>query len=101
MATLQLIVMSLLSAYEAVLFARVILSWIVAFNPHWTPRGLLLVVSEVVYTLTDPPIKAIRKVIKPVRLGQVALDLSVLVLFLLIFVAGSVIGAVFAALQSV
>jgi YggT family protein len=90
--------MSLLSLYEGVLFVRVILSWIVAFNPEWTPKGPMLIVSEVVYTLTDPPIKFIRRFVKPVRVGQVALDLSVLIVFVLIFVAGSIVGMVFTAL---
>jgi YggT family protein len=98
MTILYTVIMWALSIYEAVLFVRVILSWVVAFNPQWTPRGPLLLVSEVVYTLTDPPLRLIRKVVKPVRMGNVALDLSVLVLFLLIFVAGYAVNMVFAAL---
>jgi YggT family protein len=96
--TLYRIIMWALSAYEFVLFVRVVLSWVVAFKPDWTPKGPILVVSEIVYTLTDPPLKLIRKVVKPLRIGAVALDMSVIVLFLLIFLAGSVVNMVFAAL---
>jgi YggT family protein len=92
------VVVWLLTAYQMVLFVRVVLSWVVSFNPDWTPRGPLLVISELVYSLTDPPLRLVRKVVKPLRLGQVALDLSVLVLFVILMVLGSVIGLVFSAL---
>ncbi|MDR0990494.1 MAG: YggT family protein [Propionibacteriaceae bacterium] len=101
MATLYLImnlIMGLIAVYEFILFIRVILSWVVAFNQEWTPRGPLLVVSEFVYTLTDPPLRLIRRVIKPVRFGQFALDLSVIVLFIVIFVLSSVISLIFSSL---
>jgi YggT family protein len=92
------IIMWALSVYEFILFARVILSWIVAFKRDWTPKGPILVASEIVYTLTDPPLKVIRKFVKPVRLGGVALDMSVIVLFLIIFLSGYIVGMVFSAI---
>jgi len=95
MAILQSVVLGLLSVYEFVLFIRVILSWVVAFNRDWTPRGPMLVVSEIVYTLTDPPLRVIRRVVKPIRMGAVALDLSVLVLFFLIFFLTYLVNAFF------
>jgi YggT family protein len=82
------IVMGLLSVYQIILIARVILSWVVAFNRDWTPKGFLLVVSEFVYTVTDPPIKFLRRFIKPLKLGGMALDMSVIVLFFIIFLLG-------------
>lgn len=78
----RLILWWALGLYIWVLLARVILSWIPMFAPGWTPRGPVLVIVEVVYTLTDPPVKALQKVIKPVRIGNAYLDLSVLVLFI-------------------
>jgi YggT family protein len=95
MGILQNVILSLLSVYEIVLFIRVILSWVVAFNQEWTPRGPLLIVSELVYTLTDPPLRLIRRVIKPFRVGGMALDLSVIVLFLVIFLVGYLVSALF------
>ncbi|MDR1450705.1 MAG: YggT family protein [Propionibacteriaceae bacterium] len=74
----------ILLAYEFVLIGRIALSWILVAKADWTPRGPALIASEFVYTVTDPPIKLIRRVVKPVRLGRVALDLSVLVLFIVI-----------------
>lgn len=74
----------LIGVYIWVLLARVILSWIPMLAPGWTPSGFLLVIVEFVYTITDPPVKALQRVIKPVRIGAAYLDLSVLVLFVLL-----------------
>jgi YggT family protein len=66
-----------------VLLGRLVLDWVQAFARDWRPRGFLLVVAEVVYTITDPPLKALRKVIPPLTLGSIRLDLAFLVLMLL------------------
>nr|WP_194305673.1 YggT family protein [Dietzia sp. DQ11-38-2] len=68
------------------LLARIVVEMIASFSRGWSPRGVLAVVLEWLFTITDPPVKALRKVIKPVRIGQVSLDLSVLVLFVIIIV---------------
>lgn len=68
------------------LLARIVVEMISSFSRGWSPRGGLAVVLEWLFTITDPPVKALRKVIKPVRLGQISLDLSVLVLFVVIIV---------------
>jgi YggT family protein len=59
-----------------VLFARMILSWIPVLVRDWQPRGPMLVVAEVIYSVTDPPLRALRKVLKPVRIGNMMLDLA-------------------------
>ncbi len=69
-----------LYCYFLVLMGRLIVDWIQVFARDWRPKGPLLVVLEAIYSLTDPPIRALRKVIPPVRLGGVALDLSFMVL---------------------
>ena len=69
--------------FFVVLIARLVLDWVQAFARDWRPRGPLLVVAEVVYSITDPPLRALRKVIPPLQLGSVRLDLAFLVLFLL------------------
>ncbi len=75
-----------LLAYLLLLIARLIISWIQAFSRSWHPTGVVLVVAEVVYTATDPPLRLLRRYIPTVRLGTVALDLSFMVLFLVILV---------------
>ncbi len=64
------------------LFVRLVLDWVQVFVRDWRPRGVMLVVAEVTYTITDPPLKAVRKVIPPLTLGAVRLDLAFLVVML-------------------
>ena len=75
--------------YMLVLLVRVLLSWVPLLNQGWTPRGVVLVVVESVYFVTDPPLKLLRSFIKPVRMGAISLDLGVLVLFLVIYLLRS------------
>jgi len=62
------------------------------FARSWRPSGPLLVVAELIYTVTDPPLRALRRVIPPLRIGQVSLDLSFLVLFILVYIGISLAG---------
>jgi YggT family protein len=73
--------------YLIVVFGRLILDWIRVLARDWRPTGVMLVLAEAVYTLTDPPLNALRRVIPPLRLGGVALDLGFLVLVLVLNVA--------------
>ena len=85
---LQIIYLVLLFFLIA-LIARLVLDYIQMFARSWRPSGPLLVVAELIYTVTDPPLRALRKVIPPLRIGQVSLDLSFLVLFVLVSIAMS------------
>lgn len=71
--------------YLLVLFARLVLSWVQVFSRDWRPKGLVLVIAEAVYTLTDPPLRALRKVLPPLRIGGVALDLAFFALILIVY----------------
>jgi YggT family protein len=64
------------------LIGRLILDWIQVLAREWRPRGPVLVVAEVVYTVTDPPLKFLRRLIPPLSLGGIRLDLAFLVLML-------------------
>jgi YggT family protein len=76
------VIHTVLWVFIALLWVRFVFDWVQAFARSWTPRGPLLVVLEVVYSMTDPPIRALRRVIPPIRLGGVALDLSLLLVLL-------------------
>ena len=69
--------------FIAFLWIRFVVDWVQVFARSWSPRGALLVTLEGVYSTTDPPIKALRRVIPPLRIGNFALDLS----FLIVMVA--------------
>jgi YggT family protein len=75
-----------LSVYLVVLIARMILGWIQVYAKSWSPTGILLVVAEGVYSATDPPLRFLRRYIPSIRLGSVALDLSFMLLFLVVYV---------------
>lgn len=72
----------LLQVYFIVLIARMVLSWVPVLVHGWEPRGPVLVVCEVIYSLTDPPLRLLRKVFRPVRIGTFAFDIAFLVLLI-------------------
>ena len=76
----------LVLAFLLLLIGRLVLDWIQVFAREWRPRGPVLVVAEVIYTATDPPLKLLRRLIPPLRLGSVQLDLAFFILFLLTYV---------------
>ncbi len=82
MQLVGLVLWYLLWAYLAILMVRAVLSFVPLFVHDWRPRGIMLVIAEFVYTLTDPPLRFMRKIIPPIRIGSTSLDLGFLVLFL-------------------
>jgi YggT family protein len=76
--------------YVFVLLSRLILDWIPFFNREWRPRGAGLVAAEIVYTVTDPPIKLFRRFIPPLRVGAIAIDFGFALTMLLVFILLSV-----------
>ena len=86
MAILKLVLSSLLELYLLLLIGTMVISWIRAFAREWQPTGVVLVICESVLTMTDPPLKFLRRYIPPLRLGTVALDLSFMVLFVVVLI---------------
>ena len=73
---------ALVLIFVLILLVRLILDWVPMFNREWRPRGAGLIAAEIVYTVTDPPLKALRRVLPPLTIGSVRLDLAFLVLVL-------------------
>lgn len=82
-----------LLVYVLILVLRLVFDWVQVFARDWRPRGLVLVVAETAYTLTDPPLRFLRRVIPPLRIGAVQLDLAFLVLMLGCSFALSIVGS--------
>ena len=95
MALIGSILYGLVWTFIALLWVRFIVDWVQVFARRWSPTGILLVVLEVVYSITDPPIKALRKVIPPLRIGSFALDLSFLIVLVAAYLLLRLIGMVF------
>jgi len=74
------------------LLVRLVFDFVQMFARSWEPHGVVLVLLEAIYTVTDPPLKALRRIIPPLRLGSIALDLSFLVLIIAVQIALSVVG---------
>lgn len=72
---------SVLSLFLYVLLARIIIDYVMMFSRTWRPQGLMLAIVDVIFQLTDPPLKFVRRFVPPLRLGQVSLDLAFIVLF--------------------
>ncbi|GAA3976025.1 YggT family protein [Thermobifida alba] len=76
------------------LIGRLVFDLVQMYARSWRPAGLVLVLAETVYTVTDPPLKFLRRFIKPIRLGSVALDLSFMILFLVVSILLQVVTSV-------
>ena len=74
----------LLQIFFFLLIARLVLDYVQMFARSWRPTGVVLVLAEIIYSITDPPLKALRRVIPPLRIGGIALDLSFLVVIILV-----------------
>ncbi len=64
------------------LIARLVFDYVALFARDFVPHGALLVFVESIYTVTDPPLKLLRRFIPPFRIAGVSLDLSFMVLLL-------------------
>jgi YggT family protein len=76
------IISSVLLVFLVLLFARFVVDWVMVLARSWRPSGLVAAGLEVVYSTTDPPLKAVRKVIPPLNLGSIRLDLGFMVLLI-------------------
>ncbi len=81
-----------LALYLLLLVGRLIIDILQSYSRSWTPSGPLAVVAEVVFTATDPPLRLLRRYIRPLRLGSVSIDLSYTLLFVIIIVLLVVVG---------
>ncbi|MBI9115458.1 YggT family protein [Sanguibacter suaedae] len=79
--------------YIIALFGRVIFDWVQVFSRDWRPTGFLLVLAEAFYTVTDPPVKLLRRVIPPLTIGQFRLDVGFLILFVGVTFLWQIFGA--------
>lgn len=75
-----------LFVFWLLLIARVVVEFIRSFSRDWHPRGFTVVVLELIMTITDPPVKLLRRLIPQLTIGSVRFDLSIMVLLLVAFI---------------
>jgi YggT family protein len=85
------VVYYVLFAFLLLLVARLVMEYVFLFARSYEPKGAVVVILEVVYSITDPPLKFLRRFIPPLRLGGVSLDLSFLVLFVIVTIGLSLV----------
>jgi YggT family protein len=82
MSAVGQVLATVLWLYWLVMIGRLILDLVQVFARDWRPSGLLLIIAETVYTVTDPPLRLLRRVIPPIRIGTVQFDLAFLILLI-------------------
>lgn len=88
------LLLNLLTFFKWVLFARLIIDYIRMFARNWRPNSFLLALFELVYAITDPPMKFVGRFVPPLRIGGVALDLSFIVILLALNFASTIVRIV-------
>jgi YggT family protein len=87
-----IIALYVLYVIVGLLILRLIMDYVMMFARNFRPSGIVAAALELAYTVTDPPLRALRRVIPPLRLGNVSLDLSFIVLFISAYVLISVVS---------
>ena len=81
-----------LYVFLGLLFARLVVDWTMVFARRWRPTGLVAAFLEIVYSVTDPPLRALRRVLPPLRLGSIALDLAFIVVIVVVYALIAVVS---------
>jgi YggT family protein len=89
---LWLIVYVVLTVFLVLLFARFVVDWVMVLARSWRPAGVVAAGLELVYSTTDPPLKAVRRVIPPLNLGTIRLDLGFMVVLIAVVILRGVVG---------
>ena len=80
------VVRTIVIAFVVLLWARFVLDWVRVLVRGWRPRGVVLVLAEIVFSITDPPLRLLRRIIPPLRIGPVAIDFAWLILMVVCWV---------------
>jgi len=92
LGVVKLVLVFVLNLFFAALICRLVLDWIQVLAREWRPHGPILFFAEAIYTVTDPPLKFLRRLIPPLSLGSVRLDMAFLVLILAVGFLQSIVA---------
>ena len=76
--------------FFVLMWARFVLDLARVLARQWRPRGFGLVLAEFTYLVTDPPIKLVRRVVPPLRLGGASLDFAWSIVMLVVIILMSI-----------
>jgi YggT family protein len=69
-----------------IVLARFMMSFVIQLARRWRPSRGAAATLEVIWSVTDPPLHALRRVIPPLRVGTVSFDISLMLLLLILYV---------------
>ena len=92
MSVVATIAIYLLYIFLGLMLVRLVVDWTMVFARNWRPSGVVAAVLELAYSATDPPLRALRRVLPPLRLGSFALDLAFIVVIVVIYALIAVIS---------
>ncbi len=86
MVVVGFVIELILWSFILLVLARIVVDWVQMFARSWHPQGPFLVLLEIIYTATDPPILLLRRMMPPLRIGGIGIDLSVLFVLIICYV---------------
>ena len=89
---LRYLVHILIETYLLILFVRMILDWVLVLSQRWYPRGFMASIIRVIYALTEPPLRWLRRYIPPLPMGRIQLDVSFMVLYAALIIIQVLLG---------
>ncbi len=75
-----------LLVFFLLLLTRLIMEYVFLLARGFRPSGAVAAVLELCYSATDPPLRLLRKVIPPLRIGSVSVDLGFTVLIIVVLI---------------
>lgn len=86
---------SLFLVYIILIFARIVLSWVITFRGSIPHNRALRAVTDFIEQVVDPYLNLFRRFIPPIGGSRMALDLSPIIgVFVLIILQGIVVGLI-------
>ena len=93
MSAIAWLLYAALYVFFIAMWVRFVLDWVQVFSRSWRPRGPVLLVAEASYTLTDKPLRTVRRILPPLRIGGAAIDLGWSLLMIGVLIAMSFVGS--------
>jgi YggT family protein len=87
-----IIIYYVLFAFWLLLIARIVVEVVRSLARDWHPRGVMAILLEMVFTITDPPVRLLRKLIPTIPIGGVRLDVSIMVLLFAVGILMQYVG---------
>jgi len=93
MSAIAWVLYAALYVFFIAMWVRFVLDWVQVFSRSWRPRGPVLLLAEASYSLTDKPLRTVRRILPPLRIGGAAIDLGWSLLMIGVLIAMSFVGS--------